>query len=104
MIYKTLIVRTRTIAKSTAGPHPYAYTSEEHAYSDYQYFSSLTKAQEYMQWYSPEPLVWEPIGDDCWTAKTDVFSANIYVEGLSNYDSMVHPALPSKFAGRPDRD
>lgn len=105
MIFKTLIFCTRNVVISTEGAHPYTYTSEQTAYSDYQYFGSVDRAKAFVQGYSPDHVLeWELTGDDCWCTKTDAFSANVYIEKQSSFDPVDRPALPSKYHSRPDRD
>lgn len=97
-IYKVLISCSRMVPVNSGS---YAYMEEQRAYAEYQYFSSLEKAQAFAQRYSEVPLVWDHIGDDwCWGAKTAAFEATIYKEEGAYFDTTLLPPLPTKFASR----
>lgn len=82
------------------------YNQEQSAYAPYQYFSTLVKAQNFVQRYTKVPLEWEEISDDCWCVRLDEFGANIFVEEGSNFDlgpDDQKPELPFEFAERGNR-
>lgn len=95
-IYKVLIMCSKEVPTTTPSGH--TYNEQQRAYAEYQYFSSLEKAEIFVQRYSEFPLVWECISDDCYCTEHPLFSANIYVEKDAYFDTTLLPPLPTKFA------
>jgi len=97
-IFKVLAVCSKEVIVETVSGH--TYLDEVHAYSEYQYFSTLEKAQAFCQQYIPDPIEWIFLSDDCWYVETDIANFNIYVEKDAEYDTPTKPPLPTKFATR----
>ncbi len=97
-IYKVLVSCSKR--KLMTSPGGYNYMEDLHAYAEYQYFSTLDKAQIFIQRYSEEPVIWEALDDECWTTSTPHFKATIFLEKDAYFDTAILPPLPTKFAAR----
>jgi len=92
-LYKVLIVVTKSVPMRSFG---HTYNEMHRAYSDYQYFTSLEKAQAFCQKYSEKSLEWEFLMSDCWSSEPiDGLSFNIYLEKGSMVDTDETPPLPT---------
>ena len=78
----------------------YSYTEEHRAYAEYQYFSTLDKAQAFVQRNSEVPLMWVALDGECWFTSTPLFETTIYLEKEAYFDTSILPPLPTKFAAR----
>ncbi len=98
-IYKVLVSCTKKVPM-VHSPSGYSYTDEQHAYAEYQYFSTLAKAQAYCQQYTHTIFEWEQLGNDCWSCTFENVSFSIFWEKDAEFDTPVMFALPTKFATR----